>query len=90
MAATVCRDSRSSGSGSMTDRRLELAMQRSGMDGRDSTWCGSDAPSLPASKYWRGRFAGMMRLVITTGETACRVVGCVDVVPTGRVASGTL
>ena len=60
----------------------------SGTDGLDSTCCGSDAPSCPASKYWRGQFAGVIRLVITTGETASRVVVSVIVDPAGIVASG--
>ena len=87
IAATVCRHSRSSGNGSINDSKFELAIPRSGTDGLDSMCCGSDAPSHPASKYWRGRFAGVIRLVITTGETASRVVGSVDVVPAGKVAS---
>ena len=88
IAATVCRDSRSSGSGSINDSKFELAIQQSGTDGLDSTCCGSDAPSWPASKYWRGRFGGVIHLVITTGETASRVVVSVIADPAGIVASG--
>ena len=44
IAATVCRDSRSSGSGSISESRFMLAMHRSGTAGRDVTCCGVEAP----------------------------------------------
>ena len=66
-AVTVCRDSRSIGSGSISDRRFVLAMHKSGTAGRDITCCGVEAPRWPASRCCRGRFAGVTRLDITTG-----------------------
>ena len=37
MAATACRDSRSRGSGSISDSRFAMAIHRSGTDGLDVT-----------------------------------------------------
>ena len=86
-AATVCRDSRSIGSGSISDNRFVLAVHRSGTDGRDVKCCGVEAPSWPASRCCRGRFAGVTLRVITTGETAsCALMSISD--PVGSVASG--
>ena len=43
-------------------------MQRSGTAGRDLTCCGVEAPSRPASRCCSGRFAGVTRRGMTTGE----------------------
>ena len=87
-AAAVCRDSRSIGSGSISDRRFVLAMHKSGTAGRDITCCGVEAPRWPASRCCRGRFAGVTRLGITTGESTSRVsISMAD--PAGSSASGT-
>ena len=72
-AATVWRDRRSMGRGSISDNRLELAMHKSGTAGRDITCCGVEAPRRPASRCCRGRFAGVTHRGITTGESTSRV-----------------
>ena len=46
---------------------------KSGTAGRDITCCGVEAPRWPASRCCRGRFAGVTRLGMTTGESASRV-----------------
>ena len=87
IAATVWRDSRSIGRGSNSDSRFELAMHKSGTAGRDITCCGVEAPRWPASRCCRGRFAGVTRLGMTTGESASRVpISMAD--PPGSTASG--
>ena len=87
IAATVWRDSRSIGRGSNSDSRFELAMHKSGTAGRDITCCGVEAPRWPASRCCRGRFAGVTRLGMTTGESASRVpISMAD--PAGSTASG--
>ena len=48
-------------------------MQRSGTAGRDLTCCGVEAPSRPASRCCRGRFAGVTRRGMTTGESTSRI-----------------
>ena len=53
IAATVWRDSRSIGRGSISDSRFELAMHKSGTAGRDITCCGVEAPRRPASRCCR-------------------------------------
>ena len=86
-AVTVCRDSRSIGSGSISDRRFVLVMHKSGTAGRDITCCGVEAPRWPASRCYRGRFAGVTRLGITTGESMSRVsISMAD--PAGCSVSG--
>ena len=87
IAAMVCHDSRSSGSGSISETRFMLAMHKSGTTGRDVTCCGVEAPRRPASKCWRGRFAGVTRLDVTTGDSTSRVqTSMAD--PAGTSASG--
>ena len=64
-----------------------LAMHKSGTAGRDITCCGVEAPRWPASRCCKGRFAGVTRLVIMTGESASRVpISMAD--PAGSSASG--
>ena len=87
ISATVWRDYRSIDRGSITDRRLELAMQRSGTAGRDLTCCGVEAPSQPASRCCSGRFARVTRRGMTTGEISSRVSWSMDD-SAGSVASG--
>ena len=49
--------------------------------------CGVEAPRWPASRCCRGRFAGVTRLGMTTGESASRVpISMAD--PAGSTASG--
>ena len=72
-AATMCRDSRSIGSGSISDRRSLLAMHKSGTAGRNITCCGLEAPRWPASRCCGGRLAGVTHLDITTGDSTSRV-----------------
>ena len=87
IAATVWRDRRSIGRGSISDSRLELAMHKSGTAGCDITCCGVEAPRRPASRCCRGRFAGVTGLGITTGESTSRVSISMDD-PDGSSASG--
>ena len=58
---------RSNGSGSNTDSKLELAIQRSVTAGRDGKCSVEEAPRRPASSSCRGLFAGVTRRVVTTG-----------------------
>ena len=68
-------------------RRFELVMHKSGTAGRDITCCGVEAPRRPASKCCRGRFAGVTRRGITTGESTSRVSISMDD-PAGSSALG--
>ena len=87
IAATVWRDSRSIGRGSNSESRFELAMHKSGTAGHDITCCGVEAPRWPASRCCRGRFAGVTRRVMTTGESTSHVsISMED--PAGSSASG--
>ena len=87
ISATVWRDNLSIGSGSITENNPELAIHKSGTAGRDLTCCGVGAPSRPASRCRRGRFAGVTRRGMTTGETSSRVSWSIDD-SAGNVTSG--
>ena len=78
ISATVWRDNLSIGSGSITDNKPELAIHRSGTAGRDLTCCGVEAPSRPASRSCSGRFAGVTRRGIITGEISALVSMSMD------------
>ena len=87
IAATVWRDSRSIGRGSISDSRFELAMHKSGTAGLDITCCGVEAPRWPAYRCCTGLFAGVTRLGMTTGESTSHVpISMSD--PAGSSASG--
>ena len=78
-----CQDKLSSGRGSSADRRLELAIHKSGTAGREGRCSVAEAPRRPASKSCRGRLAGVRRREMTTGVSSSRVS-----LTSGKVTSG--